>query len=335
MSTTTPQNATARLFKCLSEGLRLRLVRLLAEEELNVNELQSVLGVPQSTLSRHLGVLRDGGLLTTRREGSWIFHRLTAPEGLNGSAEHFLSLLRDMIADDENAADDREGLDRVLEARRLRDREHFEKLGHTWDELNRRIADPAIIDRALLRLLPQDLTVVDAGTGSGYLLPMLAATGARVIAIDHTPAQLQKARMRAEAEGLSNIEFREGDISALPLEDASVDAVFAHLVLHHTPRPEAAIMDLSRVLKPGAALVVTDFKSHQEAWLREEHADLWLGFEPEDVAAWMRAAGLEDVRTEERTWARANATGSHGTTPELEVFVMSGHRPRHSQRSST
>ncbi|MEZ6195591.1 MAG: metalloregulator ArsR/SmtB family transcription factor [Planctomycetota bacterium] len=323
-------NATAgaRLFKCLSEGVRLRILRLLAEQELNVAELTSILELPQSTLSRHLAVLREGGLLATRRQGNAVFHRFRAPERIEDEAGRaFADLLPQLLADEPFAAEDRRALARVLDERRARSREHFELAGHTWDEFQGRYADHDLKALALARLVPRDLVVLDVGAGSGYLFPELAGVRARVIAIDHSPSQLQKARARAEEHGLRDVEFREGDFASLPVRDGEADAAMLHLALHHAPAPEAVLRDLRRALRPGGTAVITEFLPHEESWLEHEHADLWMGFAPEELAASMRAAGFRDIRIETRPFARDASRDRSGLASGLEVFVISGRTP--------
>ncbi|MCB9834279.1 MAG: metalloregulator ArsR/SmtB family transcription factor [Planctomycetes bacterium] len=328
-------NATeaARLFKCLSEGLRVRILALLAEEELNGNELRQILEVPQSTLSRHLNVLKEAGLVSSRREGSWTFFRFDRPEGLNGSSETLLDLLADLTAADDGRERDRRRLAEVLEERRRGVREHFDLAGHTWDEFHAAVADHAVKEQTLRYLVPRDLVLVDAGCGSGYLLPELAATGARVLAIDNAPAQLARAQRSVDELGLGGIEFLEGDLQHLPLADAAADGVFAHLSLHHAARPELAIRELTRVLRPGGSLVITDFVAHQESWLREEHADLWMGFTPRDVESWMRAAGLVEIDREERPYARQDGPAAD-LARNLKLFILSGRMPPSPERNN-
>lgn len=316
----------ARLFKCLSESLRLRLVAVLAREELNVNELTGVLQVPQSTLSRHLAVLREADLLTTRRQGTMGYYRLAADRA-SGSTAEMVRLVRQLLQDDASAADDLRRLEDVLDERRRAVRTYFDSAGQSWDELHRAVADPAVKSKAIQRLLPAGLVLVDAGCGTGWLLPELAATGARVIAVDNSPNQLRKAEANVRELGLGNVEFREGDLGALPLEDGAADGVFAHLTLHHIPRPEVAIRDMVRVLKPGASLVVTDFVTHDEAWLQAEHADLWPGFDPADVGTWMRDAGLVGLRNDETPYAVPKSKTPGHSVAGLRLFIQSGTKP--------
>ena len=72
------------LFRLLGDDARLRLLRLLADERLNVTELTGILGIAQSGVSRHLGLLRDNGLVEERREGGFTYYQVTTPESRNG-----------------------------------------------------------------------------------------------------------------------------------------------------------------------------------------------------------------------------------------------------------
>jgi ubiquinone/menaquinone biosynthesis C-methylase UbiE len=316
-----------KLFKCLAEGLRLRILRLLARQELNVAELTAILDCPQSTLSRHLGVLREGGLIEPRRQGNATFYRFRTPERADGAGEAFAALLQDMLESEPFGAEDNEGLARALDERRARTREHFDEAGHTWDEFQDRYADHATKQRGLMRLIPRGLTVLDIGAGSGYLLPDLAEAGARVIAVDHAPRQLEKARRRAAELGLTDIDFREGDFGSLPVDDAEADAAFLHLALHHAPDPTAVLRDVFRALRPGGSAVLTEFSAHDQSWLRDEHADLWLGFDADELARDMRAAGFTDLRLERRPFVRDGVRERSGPASDLEVFVISGRKP--------
>ncbi len=317
----------ARVFKCLSEGIRLRLIRLLAQEELNGSELRQILDVPQSTLSRHLNVLKDEGFVQSRREGNHSFFHLDHQPRLNGTTDDLLRIIQDLTGDDPELAQDHAGLNQVLAERKRSVLEHFEAAGESWDDFQQQHADHLVKQRALSRLIPQDKVIVDVGCGSGYLLPELAGTQGSVIAIDNAPAQLDRARAKCRREGLDNVEFRHGELEALPLKDQEADAVFAHLSLHHTPSPELAVQEMSRILKPGATLVITDFLAHEESWLRDEHADLWLGFETQAVVQWLKTAGFENIRQEQHAYASSADGKHHEIANKLKLFILSGTRP--------
>lgn len=317
----------ARVFKCLSEGIRLRLIRLLATEELNGSELRQILDVPQSTLSRHLNVLKDSGLVQSRREGNHSFFYLDHQPRLNGSTEDLLKIVNDLTQDDKELAGDRVKLGEILEQRRRQVLDHFESAGETWDEFQIQHADHVVKHRALNRLIPDNQVLVDAGCGSGYLLPELAAANGQVIAIDNSAAQLERARNKCRHAELDNVEFRRGELEKLPLESGEASGVFAHLTLHHTPSPELAVREMTRVLKPGGTLVITDFLPHEETWLRDEHADLWLGFESQVVAGWMRSAGLKQIAVEEQPYAMKADGKQLEIADNLRLFILSGKRP--------
>src|SRR5262245_9928000 len=109
---------------------------------------------------------------------------------------------------------------------------------------------------------------------------------------------LEAARAKAEAAGLAGIEVREGDARALPLADAEVDAALAHMVVQYLASPAEALREMARAVRPGGAVVVVDFLSHEHEWMRQELGVTWLGFAPEEVAGWFADAGLTGVRVE-------------------------------------
>ena len=67
------------------------------------------------------------------------------------------------------------------------------------------------------------------------------------------------------------------------------------MVLHHTPDPGQVLRDVAGCLTPGGVVLVTDLCRHDQAWARENCGDLWLGFDPGDLAQWATAAGLTDI----------------------------------------
>lgn len=283
-----------KIFRTLGDPTRLRILALLEREELAVQELMEVLGMAQSRVSRHLGILREARLLRDRREGTFVLYRFAEPEDATWRAA--LALAGRSVAADPAARGDQAALARVLDARSAKSRSFFDQVGPEWDAIRKVWGDELLRARGLSRLLPRGLRVLDLGTGTGALALELAAAGCAVIAVDHSPRMLDAAREKITAAGATNIELRAGDAAALPLADGEVDAAFAHMVLQYLPSPAEALAEMARVTRPGGSVVAIDFVSHDRAWMRQELGVVWMGFAPDEIARQLRAAGLGDVR---------------------------------------
>lgn len=310
--------ALQKVFKTLADPTRVRILFLLEREELAVHELTEVLGMTQSRVSRHLGILREAGLLDDRREGTHVYYRFLPPrEGAWGEA---WSLVRQSLEREGPGDRDRAALARVIEARAARSRSFFDSLGAEWDALRKVLNDEVLRARAVAKLVPPGLAVADIGTGTGVLALELARAGLRTVAVDHSAPMLEAARAKLERAGLDGVDLRLGEASALPLEDGEVDAAFAHMVLQYVPSPEEALREMARVVAPGGRVVVIDFVQHDRDWMRQELGVLWLGFPVEEVKAHFGAAGLEDIAVE------IQPSPSRGADLP-ETFIASARRP--------
>src|SRR5690606_18961602 len=112
--------------------------------------------------------------------------------------------------------------------------------------------------------------------GTGPVSAALAPFVARVIAVDNSTAMLAAARRRLAGAG--NVELRRGDLEALPIEDADLDAATLTLVLPYLPEPERALAEVARVLRPGGRVLVTDVLPHDREQYRQQLGHQWLGF---------------------------------------------------------
>jgi ArsR family transcriptional regulator len=277
--------------KAAAEPTRLRLLALCAHGELTVSELTQILGQSQPRVSRHLKLLCDAGLLDRFREGTWAFYRL-------GERSAFSSLARTLIdaipADDPTLALDLERLNAIKRARAEAASEYFRENAARWHEIRSLHVPERDVEAALLKLLPssgiQDL--LDLGTGTGRMLELLGPKVERALGIDLSREMLAVARSNLERAGLRNCQVRQSDMYQLPLPTASFDAVLVHQVLHYAEEPAEVLAEAARVLRPGGSLVIVDFARHDHESLRTEHAHRRLGFGDEEIAGWLRAAGM-------------------------------------------
>jgi ArsR family transcriptional regulator len=276
-----------------ADPLRGRLLLVLDGQELTVGELCDVVQLPQSTVSRHLKTLLDGGWVTSRPEGTKRLYGLAADD-LDAAARRVWVLLREELAGTPSAQQDDRRLKRVLAQRRSASEEFFSSAAGQWDRLREELFGPSSHLRLIGALLDERWTVGDLGCGTGQLAEALAPFVARVVAVDASREMLQAARTRLR--GLDNVELRRGTLERLPLEDASLDAAVLALVLHHVPDPARICAEAARALRPGGRLVVADMLPHEHEEYRQTMGHVWLGFAPRQVEKFLGAAGFEAVR---------------------------------------
>lgn len=282
-----------RRLAVLSDLARLRLLRLLDREELSVGELARILQLPQSTVSRHLKALHEGGWLRRRVEGTASLYRLAADQ-LAPDAADLWALARTQLDGAPGLDDDDLRLAEVLAERRTDSRAFFGRVGGEWDEHRSDLFGDAFTGEALLGALDPDWVVADVGCGTGNAAALLAPLVRRVIAIDREPAMLHAARRRLA--DFDNIEFRVAEIGPDVLEPASVDLVTVFLVLHHLDDPGAALAHLAAGLRGRGAVLVVDMIRHDRDTFRQTMGHRHMGFDRADVEAWCDASGLEPAR---------------------------------------
>lgn len=314
-----------KIFKTLSDETRLRILWILENHELNVNEIVEILGSTQSRVSRHLTVLKENGFLDSRREGTWVYYRKPEKPSMGPEVREAWRLVKDWSGGRGDRAEDRTRLEEVLRRKRERSMRFYGEHASRWDHIRDTLCGDLVTLQAFLSLIPPSITVADVGTGTGQLLIPLARMVERVIGVDHSPEMIRLARRNAEAGELDNVDLRLGEIDELPLAEAEADAVFASLVLHHAPDPGKAVAEMARVVKPGGAVTIIDLQSHNEEWMRDELAHIWLGFEEADLRRWFKNAGL--IRGQ---WIEGipHHSGNHKGKPPVRVksFVFHGRK---------
>ena len=260
----------------LADPTRCRALRLLERQELSVGDLCSILQLPQSTVSRHLKVLADGGWVASRPDGTRRLYRRdeAAPAA---SLSDLWRVLRGHLEDQPASREDDERLISVLARRRSRSQAFFDHEASAWDERRDELFGQHFYLFALMGLGPQDRRVGDLGCGSGPVTEALAPFVREIVAIDGSASMVDLARQRLAR--FSNVDVRQGELEALPLPDADLDAATLCLVLHHLSHPERVIAEVARVLRPGGTLLIVDMLPHDREEYRQDMGHVWLGFE--------------------------------------------------------
>lgn len=277
----------------LADATRSRMLLVLERHELTVGELCAVLQLPQSTVSRHLKTLSDTQWVSSRRDGTSRYYTL-ALDDRGPATRRLWALLREQVALTPGADQDARRLRGVLERRQTKSQEFFASAAAQWDRLRGELFGRASYLHAFPGLLDPAWIVGDLGCGTGQVAASLAPFVAGVIAVDRSADMLQAARRRVRE--LPNVEVRRGELEALPVQDAGLDAATLLLVLHHLPDPVAALAEAARVLRPGGRLLISDMLPHDREAYRQQMGHVWLGFGEDTLRRMLTSVGFEQIR---------------------------------------
>lgn len=276
--------------RLLADETRLRLLLLLARDELSVVEIQEILGMGQSRISSHLAQLRQAGLVQDRRAGKNIYYAL----GDDAALAQLRPIIEASAKELPDAARDQATLKVVLKKRNDRAREYFNQLagkfgraycpGRTWDG----------VAHLLFTLVP-DIVVADLGAGEGTLSQLLAKRAKKVIAIDNSEKMVEFGADLAKKHGFKNLEYRLGDLEDPPIPTGSVDLALLSQALHHAANPGRCVAAAHRILKKGGRVAILDLLQHQFEEARELYADRWLGFSEASLHELLEDAGFHDI----------------------------------------
>jgi len=302
-----------KILKLVSDPSRLRILLLLADEELSVAEVQEILGMGQSTISTHLAQLKSAEMVEDRRTGKSILYRM----GAAADSDLLRSVLKETRAELSEAEADKAAMRLVLHKRQDRMRSFFDSVagrlgkdyvpGRSWKSLA----------EALLRLLPP-MIIVDMGAGEGAFSLLLAQRAKQVIAVDASEKMIEVGREQATRHGVGNIEFRQGDMEEVPIESASADLVFFSQSLHHALHPERAIQEAARILRPGGRIVILDLLKHRFEEARELYADEWLGFSESEMETMLSRAGFSETQI--------SVVHKEPETPQFQALLAVGNK---------
>jgi ArsR family transcriptional regulator len=288
--------STTDLLQLFGEPTRVRLVALLAREELSVAEIVGITELGQSTVSTHLGRLREAGVLRDRRAGASTYYAMN-DGAMPPSARKIWELVH-AEAKDAVLEADRERCTAVVRAREQAAKwpdavagqmERHYSPGRTWEATARGLI-------GLMRLGD----VLDVGSGDGTIAQLIAPRAKSVTLVDRSEKMIAAARARlARAKNATCI---VGDAHELPLRDASFDQVLLFNVLTHAHTPARVIAEAARVLRRGKGgkggkdgggdLAVITLDAHDHADVTAAFKELHAGFAPAQVKRWLTKAGL-------------------------------------------
>jgi ArsR family transcriptional regulator len=304
------------LIKILSDATRLRLLALLQTEPLSVVELQEIMDMGQSRISSHLALLRQAGLVEDRKEGKKSFYSCIPPA--NGPMKGIFNAVLEASSPTPAFSDDARNLDRVLAKRRAESEAYFNMVasrlgkqycpGRSWEAIGH-----------LLLLLTPAIDIADLGAGEGVLAQLLAKRANSVICIDNSAAMVKVGKQLAKENGFENLTYKLGDIEKVPLPDGSIDLALLSQALHHAGKPEVALSEAYRILRPGGRLVVLDLNQHTFEKARELYADRWLGFSPNRLHHWIKSCGFAEVRVD--------PVSRESQEPCFETLLATGIKP--------
>ena len=287
--------STLQNLRLLADPSRIRILLLVAREELSVAELQEILNMGQSRISTHLAQLKGAGLVEDRRSGKSVLYRLRPVRGAEAKTlDMLLSVLRNAAGEIPEAENDAEALRLAMRRRQDKVRAYFDALagkfgrhyvpGRSWEGLA----------ETLLSLMPP-MIIADLGAGEGTFSQLLARRAKKVIAIDNSEKMVEFGTELARKHGVGNLEYRLGDIEEIPIKADTVDLAFFSQALHHAQHPHNAVGEAYRILKPGGRIVVLDLLRHSFPEARDLYADVWLGFTEVEVGRFLRDAGFKHV----------------------------------------
>lgn len=288
MSLTADQ--TVETLRAAGEPTRLRVLSLLAGEELSVMELSRILDQSQPRVSRHLKLMTDAGLIERFPDGARVFYRLTS----DAPARLLIDTILDGLEATAGDPDDRR-LEEVRRDREIAAGAYFERVAPQWDRIRSLYVCETAVEAAILKAAGDGPfeRVVDLGTGSGRMLTLLGKKARMSLGLDLSQNMLNIARANVTKAGLDKVELRHGDIFSTRLPERSADLVLVHQVLHYLADPAAAVAEAARLVTAGGRLLIVDFAPHTLEHLREEHQHRRLGFADGEMRRWLAEAGLK------------------------------------------
>ena len=309
MSTLSSAVNTLQLF---AEPTRVRLMALLEEKELTVAELVTITELAQSSVSTHLGKLRDAGLLRDRRVGASTLYAMNdgnMPDGAKGVWSLVRSEIKDTVLEGDKG--------RCAEVLKARERtnawpdavagqmERYYSPGRTWEATA----------RGLIGLMKLG-DVLDAGSGDGTLAQLLAPRAKSVTCLDRNEKMVDAARARLSRA--KNVTVLRGDVHELPFEDFSFDHVMLFNILTQAQSPAGVLAEAARVLRTDGNIAIVTLAAHAHPDVSANYRDIHSGFSASQLKRMVQRVGL--------TVDSCEITSREKRAPHFEVVTAFAHK---------
>jgi ArsR family transcriptional regulator len=281
------------VYKAMADETRLRILHALSLSSLNVQELQKIVGAPQSNVSHHLKTLERAGLVDSKSQGTWRFYSLSRGDNVPARlGANFVEIARTDLNGLKSTIDqDTSMVNELIENRQAESRAYFDKVAGDWRQIRESIADSKEYLSDLKKVIPVEAALLELGCGSGIMISQLMPRLGATIGVDHSPAMLAEARQNLSKY---KVDLRLGNLEHLPLADGSVDIALCHMVLHHLQDPSKALSEAARVLKKSGKMIIIDLVQHSDERLREVFAHRWLGFDTKELSRTAKQAGFAE-----------------------------------------
>jgi ArsR family transcriptional regulator len=274
-------------FKALSDATRIRVLNILLNQELNVNELAYLMDMSQPRISRHLKILTDAGLLECRRDGKSSFYLVPA----KGPGREIIEAIQYLMDDEPLLKQDLVYAENLVLTRKEKTVQFFDHIASRWDLLKGEILGDLDLNQAIIQAMPRSDVAVDLGCGTGELVERLQSIAGHVIGVDSSSKMIELARNRVYPDQ-EKVDLRLGELEHLPLKDEEADCAVVSMVLHHLSTPDRFISEVSRVMKKNGTLVIVDFDKHNDESLRQTYGDRWLGFSKDEILSILSSNGF-------------------------------------------
>lgn len=280
-----------KLFKSISDEIRLRILRLLLKGSFNVNEILYIIGGRQSNISHHLKILLDNDIAINKKEGSQIYYKLVDCKN-NETLKNIIKVIERNINSIPFYQEDLQRLEVIYQRRKKIAEEYFNQLNEEASQSHYELLNNIYsVNDFINYFTPGCDSIIDIGCGTGRNIPLLSQYTNKIIGIDSSPRMLQLAEHICKELNV-NYELKLTDTNSTPFNSDSISGAFINMVLHHIPDPGSAINEVGRILCKNGKLLLIEFLEHNDESMREKYADLWLGFSQIQLTEWLKDSGF-------------------------------------------